>query len=127
MNLENSQIARAIDATTGPGDWVPNAHRVKSYLGYLQPPGDPLPVDYGESFDQIARYIWLNYGVKTVLSSASEMSLTNLQGEYYIRRPDSYKLTEEESESIRANNFKLVQDQTINKKVRKSRVRHYHP
>src|SRR5229473_2558172 len=88
MPLTRHQIQLAVDHTTGPGNMTPNSHRVKSWLlcfeGYTA-------IDYGESFDQIAEFIWDGYGSKTMLSDNTVMGgLTKLDGEYYLRPSASY-------------------------------------
>lgn len=126
MQFSNSEIQAAIAATTGIGDSVPNAHRIKSYLGYIRPPGEPLHVDYGESFDQIAKYIWENYGIKTMLSDVTVMSAaTGFYAEYYTRPSSSYIVTEEERADILLNNDRISNGLSHNEKRGRRRAGHH--
>lgn len=66
--ITDDDIQLAIYMTTGVGDLIPNAHRVKSWIHVFLDDTTVRVMDYGELFDRIANYIFEKYGLKTTLS-----------------------------------------------------------
>lgn len=116
MILTNQQIQRAINHTTGPGNTIPNAHRVKSWLWEFDGVDD---IDYGRSFNQIAMYIFERYGIKTRLSERSVIGHDYLNGPCYQPESDSYITSLEESEAISSRNMAILSSQPGNEIKRK--------